>query len=233
MRGFRPGRLVLLFLATLIVNGCSDSSGPNGSLDAQMRYVNGISNTVGTVEIGLEGGPSSELAFKSESAYQTATPASRIAFASDQEGTLKTRDIFLSAGTHYTMVFVGHANIPLVSGIFLADDPGQPEEDRAFVRIVQGGLQAGDVDAYLLEQGDEVDGSPDVADLNWLDVTLYGEFASGEVSLVLTKVAEPDSIRFDSGPITLPSGSIRTLLLIDGAAGVDLTIDLIVLDDDA
>jgi len=232
MRGFRPGRLLPLFLATLIMNGCSDSSGPNGSLDAQMRYVNGINNTAGTVEIGVEGGPSSELAFKGQSAYQTAAPAFRIAFASDDSGILRTGEVFLSAGTHYTMVFVGRADISLVSGIFLADDPGEPDEDRVFVRVVQGGLQVGDVDVYLLEPGDEVDGSPSVADLNWLDVTLYGEIASGEVSLVLTKVAEPDSVLFESGPFTIPSRSIRTLLVIDGSEAVD-QIDLIVLDDDA
>ena len=232
MRGFRPGRLLPLFLATLIMNGCSDSSGPNGSLDAQMRYVNGINNTAGTVEIGVEGGPSSELAFKSQSAYQTAAPAFRIAFASDDSGILRTGEIFLSAGTHYTMVFVGHADIGLVSGIFLADDPGEPDEDRAFVRVVQGGLQVGDVDVYLLEPGDEVDGSPSVAGLSWLDVTLYGEIASGEVSLVLTKVAEPDSVKFESGPFTIPSGSIRTLLVVDGSEALD-QINLIVLDDDA
>jgi hypothetical protein len=232
MRGFRPGRLLPLFLATLIMNGCSDSSGPNGSLDAQMRYVNGINSTVGPVEIGVEGGPSSELAFKGESSYQTATPAVRIAFASDDSGILRTGEIFLSAGTHYTMVFVGHADIGLVSGIFLADDPGEPDEDRAFVRVVQGGLQVGAVDVYLLGPGDEVDGSPSVAGLTWLDVTLYGEFASGEVSLVLTKVAEPDSVKFESGPFIIPSGSIRTLLVVDGSEAVD-PIDLIVLDDDA
>lgn len=232
MRRFRPGRMLPLFLVTLITSGCSDSSGPNGSLDAEMRYVNAIKNTVGTVEIGLEGGPSSELLFKGESAYALAAPSFRVAFASDQEGTLKTSDIFLSASTHYTMVFVGHANIPLVSGIFLADDPGEPDENRSLVRIVHGGLQLANVDVYLLQQGDEVDGSPAVADLRWLDVTLYGELASGEVSLILTKVAEPDSVKFDSGPIPLPAGSIRTLLVIDGTAAVD-AIDLIVLDDDA
>ena len=232
MTGFRPSRLTPLILASLLSYGCSDSSGPNGSLDAQMRYVNAINNPVGTVEIGLEGGPSSELAFKGESVYEGAAPSFRIAFAADQEGTLRTSEIFLSSGTHYTMAFVGRADIRLVSGIFLADDPGgEPDEDRAFVRVAQGGLQAGDVDVYLLEQGDEVDGSPDVSGLNWLDVTLYGEFASGDLEMVLTRVADPDSVVFESGPLAIPSGSIRTLLIIDGTAAPE-AIDLIVLDDD-
>lgn len=232
MTGFRPGRLTALILVSLLSYGCSDSSGPNGSLDAQVRYVNAINNTVGTVEIGLEGGPSSELAFKGESRYASAAPSFRIAFAADQDGTLRTSEVFLSSGTHYTMVFVGRADIRLVSGIFLADDPGgEPEEDRALVRVVQGGLQAGDVDVYLLEQGDEVDGSPDVSGLNWLDVTLYGDFASGDLELVLTRVANPDSVVFESGPLTIPSGSTRTLLIVDGTAAPE-AIDLIVLDDD-
>ena len=198
-----------------------------------MRYVNAINNTVGTVEIGLEGGPSSELVFKGESVYAPAAPSVRTAFASDEEGTLRTSEIFLSAATHYTMVFVGHANIPLVRGIFLADDPGEPAENTALVRIVQGGLQVGDVDVYLLERGDEVDGSPAVAGLKWRDVTLYGEISSGEVSLVLTKVTEPDSVVFESGALAIPPGSTRTFLVIDGKTGLDGTTDLIVLDDDA
>lgn len=232
MRGSRPARLIPLFLAALIIYGCSDSNGPDGSLDAQMRYVNAINNTVGTVEIGLEGGPSSELEFGGQSAYQTATPGFRFAFASDETGTLRTGEVFLSAGTHYTMAFVGHADIRLVSGIFLSDDPGEPDTDRAFIRVVQGGLQVGLVDVYLLEEGDEVDGTPTAEAMDWLDITLYGEFASGEVTLVLTQVAEPDSVVFDSGPLTIPSASVRTLMVIDGAEAVD-AIDLLVLDDDA
>ena len=232
MRGSRPARLIPLFLATLIIYGCSDSNGPDGSLDAQMRYVNAIKNTVGTVEIGLEGGPSSELEFGGQSAYQTATPGIRFAFASDETGTLRTGEVFLSAGTHYTMAFVGHADIRLVSGIFLSDDPGEPDTDRAFIRVVQGGLQVGLVDVYLLEEGDEVDGTPTAEAMDWLDITLYGEFASGEVTLVLTQLAEPDSVVFDSGPLTIPSASVRTLMVIDGAEAVD-AIDLLVLDDDA
>lgn len=232
MTGFRPSRWTPLVLISLLSYGCSDSSGPNGSLDAQIRYVNGINNTVGVVEIGLEGGPSSELAFKGESVYANAAPSFRIAFASDQEGTLRSSEVFLSAGTHYTIAFVGRADIRLVSGIFLADDPGgEPDQGRAFVRIVQGGLQAGEVDVYLLEPGDEVDGSPDVSGLNWLDVTLYGDFASGDLELVLTRVAEPESVLFESGAITIPSASTRTLLVVDGTAAVD-AIDLIVLKDD-
>ena len=232
MRGSRPARLIPLFLATLIIYGCSDSNGPDGSLDAPMRYVNAINNTVGTVEIGLEGGPSSELEFGGQSAYQTATPGFRFALASDETGTLRTGEVFLSAGTHYTMAFVGHADIRLVSGIFLSDDPGEPDTDRAFIRVVQGGLQVGLVDVYLLEEGDEVDGTPTAEAMDWLDITLYGEFASGEVTLVLTQVAEPDSVVFDSGPLTIPSASVRTLMVIDGAEAVD-AIDLLVLDDDA
>jgi hypothetical protein len=197
-----------------------------------MRYVNAINNTVGTVEIGLEGGPSSELEFGGQSVYQTATPGFRFAFASDETGTLRTGEVFLSAGTHYTMAFVGHADIRLVSGIFLSDDPGEPDTDRAFIRVVQGGLQVGLVDVYLLEEGDEVDGTPTAEAMDWLDITLYGEFASGEVTLVLTQVAEPDSVVFDSGPLTIPSASVRTLMVIDGAEAVD-AIDLLVLDDDA
>jgi hypothetical protein len=232
MKGFRPGRSIPLLLATLTIYACSDSSGPGGSLDAQIRYLNAIKNTVGTVEIGLEGGPSSELEFSGESAYQTATAAFRIAFVSDDDETLRTGEVFLSAGTHYTMAFVGHADIGLVSGIFMSDDPGQPDTDRAFLRIVQGGLQVGEVDAYLLEEGEEVDGTPTAGAMDWLDITLYGEFASGEVTLVLTQVAEPDSVKFSSGPLIIPSGSTRTLMVIDGTAAVD-AIDLIVLDDDA
>ena len=232
MKGFRPGRSILFLLATLTICGCSDSNGPGGSLDAQIRYVNAVKNTVGTVEIGLEGGPASELEFSAESAYQTATGGFRTAFVSDDEETLRTGEVFLSAGTHYTMAFVGNADFNLVSGIFMSDDPGEPDTDRAFIRIVQGGLQVGEMDAYLLEEGDEVDGTPTAEAMDWLDITLYGEFASGEVTLVLTQIAEPDSVKFSSGPLVIPSGSTRTLMVIDGAAAVD-AIDLIVLDDDA
>lgn len=232
MRRFRPGVLIALALAFAAVSGCSDSNGPGESLDGQIRFVNGISNTVGTVTIGLEGDPSAELEFSEQSVYASASSAFRNAFASDAEGVLRTGEVFLSAGSHYTMAFVGHADIDLVSGIFLADDPGEPDVGKAFIRVAQGGLQTGIVDVYILEPGEEVDGAPTVPAMNWLDVTLFGEFASGEVTLVLTKPATPDSIRYSSGPLSVPSQSTSTLLLVDSAEG-DAATELIFLDDDA
>ncbi len=232
MRGFRTGVLVPLVLVMLANSACSDSNGPEGSLDGQVRFVNGINYTVGNVTIGLEGDPSSELEFREQSAYESATAAFRNAFASDANGILRTGEVFLSAGSHYTVAFVGHADIDLVSGIFLADDPGTPDPDKAFIRIAQGGLQTGLVDVYVLEPGEEVDGTPTVPAMDWLDVSLFGEFESGEVTLVLTKVATPDSIRYSSGPLAVPSQSTRTLLTVDAPAGDEIT-ELIVLDDDA
>jgi hypothetical protein len=234
MTGFRPGWLTALLLLSLFSYGCSDSSGPNGALDAEIRFVNAINNTVGPVEIGLQGGPASELVFTGESEYTGAESSFRIAFASDQEGILRTTEIFLSSGSHYSVAFVGHADIDLVSWIFLADDPGgEPDDGRVFIRIAQGGLQTGDVDVYVLEEGETVDGSPDVPGLDWLDVTLYGDFASGDLKLVLTRVADPDSVIFESGPLAIPSGSMRTFLVYDATTGLGATTDLIVLDDDA
>ncbi len=232
MRRFRPGVLTPMALAILAISGCSDSNGPGGSLDGQIRFVNGINNTVGTVTIGLEGNPSAELEFSEQSVYESAASAFRNAFASDTQGVLQTGEVFLSAGGHYTMAFVGRADIDLVSGIFLADDPGEPDEGRAFIRVAQGGLQTGVVDVYILEPGEEVDGAPNVPAMNWLDVTLFGEFASGEVTLVLTKPATPDSIRYSSGPLAVPSQSTSTLLLVDAAEG-EATTELIFLDGGA
>ena len=227
MKGFRPGRLIPLLLATLTMYGCSDSSGPGGSLDAQIRYVNAVRFTSGTVEIGLEGGPSAELPFEGVSEYQNTAPGIRSSFVSDESGLLRTGDVFLNAGIHNTVVYVGQQNF--ARGIFLTDDPGEPDAGTAFVRVVNGSLQEDAVDLYLLAADDEVDGAPAVEALGWLSATFYGGISSEDVSLVLTKVAEQDSVVFDSGPLTIPLGSIRTLLMIDGTDG----IDLIVLDDDA
>jgi len=223
----RATNTIPLLLALSIVSGCSDSNGPEGSLDTPIRYVNAVRFTEGIVEIGLDGGPSSEQSFKGVSDYQNATPGIRNSFVSDESGTLQTMEVFLSAGTHTTLVFVGQQNV--TRGIILTDDPGEPDAGMAFIRAVNGSLQQGPVDLYVLEDGDELDGAPSVGALDWLTATLYGGLSSEDISFVATKVAEQDSVVFDSGPLTIPAGSIRTLLLIDGTDGMDL----IVLDDDA
>ena len=85
------------------------------------------------------------------------------------------------------------------------------------------------MDVYLLLPGEQVDGAPTVSSLDWLNATLYGEFDSGEVTLVLTTVGTQD-VLFDSGPIDVPSASVRTFFLFDGAAALD-DIDMLVLND--
>ena len=47
--------------------------------------------------------------------------------------------------------------------------------------------------------------------------------------MVLTTVGTQD-VLFDSGPISVPSASVRTVFLFDGAATLD-DIDLLVLND--
>jgi hypothetical protein len=225
----RAGRsLTALVIAALAIGACSDSNGPEDTLDARIRFVNFVKFTTGTVEIGLEGGPSAEVPFGGVSAYQTTRPGDYGVFVEDDAGPLNLSGrAFLSGGTDHTLAITGQSD--LARAMFLSDDPGQPDVGKAYVRVANGGLQIGPVDIYLLQAGEQVDGTPTVGSLDWLNVTLYGEFDSGEITLVLTEVGTQD-VLFDSGPINVPSASVRTLFLFDGAAALD-EIDLLVLDD--
>lgn len=220
-------RACILFSA-LAGAACSDSNEPEESLDARIRYVNVVKFTTGPVEIGLRNGPSQVVEFGAVTAYEALRPGDYVVFAEDEAGPLDVNgSAFLSAGTDHTLAITGQSDLP--RGMFFSDDPGVPDVGQAYVRVANGGLQVGPVDVYLLLPGEQVDGTPTVGALDWLNITLYGEFSSGEITLVLTDVGTQDVV-FDSGPISLPSASVRTLLLFDGAAAID-DIDLLVLDD--
>ncbi|MEJ2482692.1 MAG: DUF4397 domain-containing protein [Gemmatimonadota bacterium] len=224
-----PVLLTGILVATIAVGACSDSNGPENSLDARIRYVNAVKFTTGPVEIGLRNGPSAVVPFSDATSYQSLRPGDYVVFVEDDAGTLDVNgSAFLSAGTDHTLAITGQSDLP--RAMFLSDDPGQPDVGQAFVRVANGGLQIGPVDVYLLLPGDQVDGTPTVGGLDWLNVTLYGEFESGEITLVLTDVGTEDIV-FDSGPISVPSASVRTLFLYDGAAALD-EIALLVLNDE-
>lgn len=229
MRRLTVRGLNALLAVTVVLSGaCSDSNGPGESLDSRIRFVNVVKFTTGDVEIGLTGGPSSIEPFGGASAYETTRPADYVIFARDGAGPLDVNgSAFLSAGTDHTLAITGQSDLP--RGMFLADDPGQPDVGKAYIRVANGGLQIGPVDVYVLQPGEQVDGAPTVGSLDWLGATLYGEFDSGEITLVLTTVGTQD-VLYDSGPIGVPSGAVRTLFLFDGAAAVT-DIDLLVLDD--
>jgi hypothetical protein len=217
-----------LLFATLAVGACSDSNEPENSLDARIRYVNAVKFTTGPVEIGLRDGPAEVVAFGDITAYDPLRPGDYVVFVEDDAGPLDVNGTaFLAAGTDHTIAITGQSDLP--RAMFFSDDPGAPDVGQAYVRVANGGLQIGPVDVYLLLPGEQVDGTPTVGALDWLNVTLYGEFTSGEITLVLTDVGTTDVV-FDSGPISLPSASVRTLFLFDGAAALD-EIDLLVLND--
>jgi hypothetical protein len=219
-----------LLLAALAAGACSDSNEPESSLDARIRYVNAVKFTTGPVEIGLRNGTSEVVPFAGVTAYEALRPGDYVVFVEDEAGALDVNGTaFLTAGTDHTLAITGQSDLP--RAMFLGDDPGQPDVGQAYVRVANGGLQVGPVDVYLLLPGEQVDGTPTVGALDWLNVTLYGEFESGDIRLVLTDVGTEDVV-FDSGPISLPSASVRTLFLYDGAAALD-EIALLVLNDGA
>jgi len=228
MRRPKVRGLTALMVAALLSGACSDSNGPDESLDARIRFVNVVKFTTGPVEIGLTGGPSSIEPFSGVSAYETVRPGDYVVFVEDEAGPLDVNgSAFLSAGTDHTLAVTGQSDLP--RAMFLADDPGQPDVGKAYIRVANGGLQIGPVDVYVLLPGEQVEGAPTVGSLDWLNATLYGEFDSGEITIVLTTVGTQD-VLFDSDPINVPSASVRTFFLFDGAAALD-DIDLLVLDD--
>lgn len=228
MRRSPTRELTAVMAAMLACVACSDSNGPEDTLDSRIRYVNVVKFTTGSVEIGLLGGPSSVVSFSGISDYETTRPGDYDIFVEDEAGPLDVSgSAFLSAGADHTLAVTGQAD--LARAMFLSDDPGQPDVGKAFVRVANGGLQIGPVDVYLLPPGEQVDGMPTVGSLDWLNVTLYGEFDSGDITLVLTNVGTQEVV-FDSGPISIPSASVRTLFLFDGAAAID-EIDMLVLND--
>ncbi len=221
---------VLLTVAVQLA-ACSDSNGLGDSLDGRIRYVNALKFATGTVQIGLIGGPSSVVSFAGVSAYEGVGPGRYTVEVRDENGPIDISGIVsISTGTDHTLAIIGQPNF--ANGMAITDDCGEPPAGQAFVRIANGGPQTGPVDVYVLQPGEQVEGNPTVGELDWL---IYTEeclaFASGELSLVLTDVGQPESVRYESGLINVPPGAVRTFLIIDADTELD-EIELIVLEDD-
>lgn len=226
LRRFGAGALIAIVLGT---PGCSDSNGPDGSLDARVRFVHAVRETNGTVTASLDGGPSAQLVFKGSSAYESTPPGLRTTELTDDDGRVTGGDVSLSAGVRHTIAFIGPSTF-LARGLVLFDEPGSPSAGNGLVRIVHGAIQRDSVDAYLVEPGGTVELPATVPDMEYLTVSSWVELPAGQLSLVLTKPAEPDSVEFVSDPFPVAAGTAWTVLLIQGESS-PLAGDIVVLED--
>ncbi len=218
-----------LLAAALLAVGCSDSNEPGGSLSADLRFVQAVREATGQVRAQLDDGAPVQLSFKESSGYRATTAGLHLAELRDDEGLLDSGDVLLSAGIHHTIAYVGPSRI-LTRGLVLTDEPGSPAAGSALVRVVHGAIQRNPEDLYVLASGETVDGSPTIPAFEYLDVSAYEDVPGGQVSIVLTEPSEPDSVRYDSGPISVPAGTGWTVLLIQ-SEDFPLTADIVVLED--
>ena len=200
-------------------------------LQAAVRFANGISGTTGTVQIGLEGDPYEQIAFKAVTEYRETTPGERYVEISDSSGEMEGGRVILVPGKRQTIAFFGPDRDSVSTwGIVLTDDPGSSGQELVPIRVVHASLPTGPVDLYLLEEGERPDGAALISGFDYVHISPYFTVAAGQFSLVLTKESAPDSVVFDSGPIPAPEGSAWTLLVIPGNVVPD-AIDLIVMDN--
>jgi hypothetical protein len=210
--------VALSVAATLTLLGCGgDLTEPPDS--AHMRFVN-AAPTVSAADLLVDGN-----AIITDQAYATAS--NRIVIAPGVRNlrvrpTGKANDLSdathgFEAATDYTVLLGGNpvASAPLI----LTNDSNAPPSGATELRIVHVSPGAGGLDIYLTAPGDPLDASSRI-----VTNAAFGASSSyllnppGTYQVRATHTGTTNVV-IDSGTLTLASGDIRTLLLLDAPGG--------------
>jgi hypothetical protein len=122
----------------------------------------------------------------------------------------------VTANTDHTVIAVGAAT---VTARVLTDNPAAPAAGSVKLRAVNAANAAGDVDVYITAPGASIAAiAPTFADLAPGTASGYLERAAGATQVRFTTAGTKTVVR-DVSLGTLASGAIRTVVLLEAAAG--------------
>ena len=217
-------------LAVVALGACgTDEVGPTGfdpnQPTGRIRFVNAISGTT-PVNVAVDGVP-----LGVSLAYAAAAPAPPTlyypAYAGNRQFAVRrTADttahlldaaVAVVANSDHTVIAVGSATT--ATALVLADNNTAPAASNVKIRAVNAANAAGNVDVYITAQGaDIVAIAPTFAALAPRTASAYLERAAGAIQVRFTTAGTKTVVR-DVSLGTLASGVIRTVVLLEAAAG--------------
>lgn len=202
----------LLCVATGATTGC-------GSSTAKVRVMNAspgqgsITATVGGTSVATD------LAYATASGYTSVSSGSATLKVeqSSTSNSIIDQSISLTSKDDYTILVANYSTS--VAVVTLTDNNSSPSSGDCNLRIVQAapGLQTADV--YVVAPGTSLSSvSPNVSSLSFESASSYLPLTAGTYEVYFTATGQKVAY-IDSGPLSLSTGQVRTLVGLDGSAG--------------
>jgi hypothetical protein len=190
-----------------------------GSGNSQIRLLNAspgesaLTASVGSTAIG------STVNYGTASSY-ISLPSGSATLGVEAAGTtslLINESITLSSSTYYTVLAGNYSSA--INATILTDDNTAPTSGNVSIRIVNAAPSLGTADVYVLAAGSSLSSATaSVSNLNFESASNYQSLAAGAYEVYFTQPGQKSAI-IDSGPLTLSSQQIRTVVGLDGQSG--------------
>lgn len=234
-------RALAMMGAAIALTACgTDETGPTGYEPTQpigrFRFVHAISDTARAraVNVTVDGVPAAvNIVYAGTTPTTTlpnpgAVPATlyypayagnrQLAVRRTADTTVRLLDaaVPIAANTDYTVLAVGSATI---TALVLTDNNAAPAAGNVKIRAVNGATAAGNVDVYVTAPGASIAAiAPTFAGVAPRTAPGYLERAAGAIQVRFTTAGTKTVVR-DVSLGTLAAGAIRTVVLLEAAAG--------------
>jgi len=187
-----------------------------GTGNSQVRLLNAspgesaLTASVGGTSIG------STVNYGTASSYVSLTSGSATlgVEAAGTTSLLIGESITLSSSAYYTVLAGNYSST--INATILTDDNTAPASGNVGIRIVNASPALGTADVYVLAPGSSLSSATaTVSNLNFESASSYQYLSAGSYEVYLTQPGQKSAI-IDSGPLTLTSQQIRTVVGLDG-----------------
>jgi hypothetical protein len=204
-----------LVLSAVVLFGLGCGSGGQGKI----RVMN-ASPDIGSLNILIDGkNVSSSLSYPGFTDYLSVASGSRKLEVQTVSSTtdLVDQNVSVSSGGSTTVMLVNYASD--LSVLTLTDDNTAPTSGNFKMRIVNASPTLGPMDVYIVPQGENITNvNATITSLAFKSASPYQTLTAGAYEVYFT-LPNTKSVYIPTGPLTLESGQIRTVVAINGTGG--------------
>jgi hypothetical protein len=160
-----------------------------------------------------------DLAYATASSYTSVSSGSQTLDVeqSGSSSSVANQSINLSGGDDYTILLANYSSS--VAVVTLTDNNTAPSSGDANLRVIHAAPALQAVDIYVVAPGTALASvTPSASDISFESATTYLPLAAGTWEIYFTLTGEKQAY-IDSGPLSLTSGYVYSLVGLDGSAG--------------
>lgn len=216
--GGRFWALCLMSGIVLVGAGCGGSS----SGTTQLRIVQ-ASLSVGNVNVLIDGTNVASTGYGAATSYQTVSTGSRHVQVQSTSSSTNVVDenVSFSSGDSKTLIVENVS--PNITGAVLSNQTSTPDSGNFAIRVHNASSIMGPVDIYIVPTGTDINTvNPSVTSLAFGSTTSYTSLTAGVYQVLLTQPGTKSPL-VNTGPVSLTSGQVRTIVAIANAGGASST----------